>query len=63
MEYLKFKSVDNKSFAKQLELRTKKFAIEIIQELEWIESKRLNNLMKEANELLAMFTSIEKNLN
>jgi len=36
--------------------------LEIIQEMEWIAESKLVDIMKEANELLAIFTSISKNL-
>lgn len=36
--------------------------LEIIQEMEWIAEFKLVDIMKEANELLAIFTSISKNL-
>jgi len=39
-----------------------KYWLEIIAELKWIEIKKIGELMKEANELLAIFTSIEKKL-
>ncbi len=36
--------------------------LEIISELKWTTMKRLNPILSEANELLALFTSIGKNL-
>lgn len=36
--------------------------LEIIEELEWAENQTLQNTIKEANELLAIFTSIGKNM-
>lgn len=36
--------------------------LEIIEELEWIEAKQLQMVITEATELLAIFTSIGKNL-
>jgi len=36
--------------------------LEIIKELKWIDAAVLNNNLKEVNELLAIFTSIGKNL-
>jgi len=36
--------------------------LEIIEELEWTNNQIIQNTMKEANELLAIFTSIEKNM-
>lgn len=36
--------------------------LEIIQEMEWLSDDKLVDTMKEANELLAIFTSISKNL-
>lgn len=36
--------------------------LEIIQEMEWITESKLVDIMKEANEILAIFTSISKNL-
>jgi four helix bundle protein len=36
--------------------------LEIIQEMNWDEETKLQELLKEANELLAIFTSISKNL-
>ena len=36
--------------------------LEIIEELEWADNQIIQNAMKEANELLAIFTSIGKNL-
>ena len=36
--------------------------LEIIEELKWTETKELESALKEANELLAIFTSIGKNL-
>ena len=36
--------------------------LEIIYEIKWAESKNVNSSIKEANELLAIFTSIGKNL-
>ena len=37
--------------------------LEIIDKLNWIKSEELQLIMKEASELLAIFTSIGKNLN
>jgi four helix bundle protein len=37
--------------------------LEIINALEWIENKELEPVLAESNELLAIFTSIGKNLN
>lgn len=36
--------------------------LEIIEELEWTDIQTIQNTMKEANELLSIFTSIGKNL-
>ncbi|MDP2888740.1 MAG: four helix bundle protein [Bacteroidota bacterium] len=36
--------------------------LEIIEELEWAENQTLQNTIKEANELLSIFTSIGKNM-
>jgi four helix bundle protein len=36
--------------------------LEIVQEMEWITDSKLVDIMKEANELLAIFTSISKTL-
>ncbi|MFY9151893.1 MAG: four helix bundle protein [Prolixibacteraceae bacterium] len=36
--------------------------LEIIDELEWAENKTIQTVLNEANELLAIFTSIGKNL-
>jgi len=36
--------------------------LEIIEELEWIENQTIQAVAKEANELLAVFTSIGKNM-
>jgi len=36
--------------------------LEIIEELEWTENQKIQTIMTEANELLAIFTSIGKNL-
>jgi four helix bundle protein len=36
--------------------------LEIIEELEWIENQTVQAVAKEANELLAIFTSIGKNM-
>ncbi len=36
--------------------------LEIIEELEWTDIQKIQNTMKEANELLSIFTSIGKNL-
>jgi four helix bundle protein len=36
--------------------------LEIIDELEWAENQKIQTTMKEANELLAIFTSIGKNM-
>ncbi|TFG91085.1 MAG: four helix bundle protein, partial [Candidatus Atribacteria bacterium] len=36
--------------------------LEIIEELKWAETKELESVIIEANELLAIFTSIGKNL-
>ena len=36
--------------------------LEIISDLEWLDNSRLAALIKEADELLAIFTSISKNL-
>ena len=36
--------------------------LEIIEELEWMDIQTIQNTMKEANELLAIFTSIGKNM-
>jgi four helix bundle protein len=36
--------------------------LEIIEELNWAENQTLQNTIKEANELLAIFTSIGKNM-
>jgi four helix bundle protein len=36
--------------------------LEIIDEMEWVDKKRIEPLMNESNELLAIFTSIGKNL-
>lgn len=36
--------------------------LEIIEELEWTDIQTIQNKMKEANELLSIFTSIGKNL-
>ncbi|MBV5348290.1 four helix bundle protein [bacterium] len=36
--------------------------LEIIEELEWAENQMVQAVMKEANELLAIFTSIGKNM-
>ena len=37
--------------------------LEIIGELKWIETRELESVLTESNELLAIFTSIGKNLN
>ena len=37
--------------------------LEIIEELEWIDSKTLNPILKEADEILAIFTSVAGKLN
>jgi four helix bundle protein len=37
--------------------------LEIIQVLDWVENKQLESVLTESNELLAIFTSIGKNLN
>jgi len=37
--------------------------LEIIDEIKWIETNELESILIEANELLAIFTSIGKNLN
>ena len=36
--------------------------LEIIEEMEWTENQKIQTTMKEANELLAIFTSIGKNM-
>lgn len=36
--------------------------LEIISELNWVDSMKLEDLINEANELLALFTSIGKNI-
>jgi four helix bundle protein len=36
--------------------------LELIDDLNWVESKKIKLILKEANELLAIFTSISKNL-
>ncbi|MGD2033411.1 MAG: four helix bundle protein [Bacteroidales bacterium] len=36
--------------------------LEIIQELNWIESEKLDSIIKETSEILALFTSIAKRL-
>lgn len=38
------------------------YGLEIIEELEWTDIQTIQNTMKEANELLSIFTSIGKNL-
>jgi len=38
------------------------FWLELIIEMKWIEDKKLQAIIKESNELLAIFTSISKNL-
>jgi len=38
------------------------FWLEIIQEMKWAEETKLQELLKESNELLAIFTSISKTL-
>jgi len=63
--------MNNKEFGKQLELRTKKkceseasetvYWLEIINELKWIDSEKINLVLSEANEMLGLFTSIGKN--
>ena len=47
------KRMDNKEFGKQLENRTKKFAVGKIKlsTLKWSEKKKLESLLKESNEL------------
>ena len=54
--------MENKEFSKKLEERTRAFAIRIIRDLKWSEPKLLESILDEANELLAIFTSIGKNL-
>ncbi|HPR32007.1 MAG TPA: four helix bundle protein, partial [Prolixibacteraceae bacterium] len=34
--------------------------LEIVQEMKWFDNHKLTEIMKEANELLALFTSISK---
>jgi len=36
--------------------------LEIVQEMKWFDNHKLTEIMKEANELLALFTSISKRL-
>ena len=36
--------------------------LEIIEELEWSENQKIQTIMRESNELLAIFTSIGKNM-
>ncbi len=58
--------MENKEFSKKLEARTKAFAIRIIKlsaTMKWAETTELESALKESNELLAIFTSIGKNLN
>jgi len=58
----------NKEFSRQLEQRTKKFAISIIQLSALLTNTYKSNVIKnqlilsESTELLAIFTSIGKNL-
>ena len=52
----------NKISTSESEASETAYWLEIIQELKWIDAKVLNNNLKEVNELLAIFTSIGKNL-
>jgi len=64
----KVNEMGNKEFSRQLEQRTKKFAISIIQLSALLTNTYKSNVIKnqlilsESTELLAIFTSIGKNL-
>lgn len=59
--------MENKEFSKILESRTKAFAIRIIRSSallpDTVEGRIIRNQLTKANELLAIFASIGKNIN
>lgn len=52
----------NKISIAESEASETEYWLEIIEELEWLENQRIQTALKEASELLAIFTSIGKNL-
>lgn len=52
----------NKISISESEASETAYWLEIIDNLNWMDSEKLNTVLKEVNELLAIFTSIGKNL-
>jgi four helix bundle protein len=52
----------NKITISESEASETAYWLEIIEELEWAENQKIQIAMKEANELLAIFTAIGKNM-
>ncbi|KJD33902.1 hypothetical protein PK35_03950 [Tamlana nanhaiensis] len=56
------KDFKNKIKISESEASETEYWLEIINDLNWVESKQLNTIIKEAKELLALFTSIANKL-